>query len=118
MKKTDIRKFRIDITSGNVSVLSMMLEKDGSIGRQGNGKLPADNTAVLGSDDGSIFSNLIALLDENVFPHAGVYDHPNKTGIPIAYSIVFLGQDQETTVFEFRFGSATPDVGELLPFFD
>jgi hypothetical protein len=118
MKKSDIQQFRIDILSENQSALSMMLARDGNIARQGNGSLPADSSSVTGTDGGSIFSNLIAMLDENIFPHAGVYDHPNKIGTPITYSVAFLGNDQETKVFEFRFGTETSDVGELLPFFD
>ena len=118
MKKTDIQKFRIDIVSGGVSALSMMVCRDGTLGRQGNGTLPADEMSVLGTGDGSAFSSLIDMLDERVFPHADVYDHPHKIGVPIIYSVVFLGRDQETAAFEFRFGSETPDVGELLPFFD
>lgn len=118
MKKTDIQKFRIDIVSGGESALSMMLDRDGTLGRQGNGTLPADKASVLGISDGSIFNSLIGMLDDRVFPHADVYDHPNKSGVPITYSIVFLDRYEDTAVFEFRFGSETPDVGELLPFFD
>jgi len=118
MKKTDIEKLRIDIVSGSASALSMMLGRDGTIGRQGSGTLPADEASVLGTSDGAIFNSLIGMLDERVFPHADVYDHPHKIGIPITYSIVFLGRGQDTKVFEFRFGSETPDVGELLPYFD
>jgi hypothetical protein len=118
MKKTDIQKIRIDILSSSVSALSLMLGHDGTIARQGNGTLPADAASVQGSSDGTIFSNLIGMLDERVFPHADVYDHPNKIGVPITYSIAFLDCHEETAVFEFRFGSETPDVGELLPYFD
>jgi len=118
MNKADIHKFRIDVISAGVSALSMLVCRDGTLGRQGNGKLPADAASVLGSSDGSVFNSLIDMLDERVFPHADVYDHPNKTGVPLTWSIVFLGIDEETTVFEFRFGSETRDVGELLPFFD
>jgi hypothetical protein len=118
MKKADIQKFRIDIVSGGESALSLMLARDGTIGRQGSAKLPADEVSVLGTSDGSIFNSLIGMLDERVFPHADVYDHPNKMGVAIIYSVVFLGSNGDTAVFEFRFGSETPDVGELLPFFD
>lgn len=118
MKKQDIQKFRIDIVSGGVSALSMMLGRDGTLGRQGNGTLPADKESVLGSSDGTIFNSLVEMLDDRIFPHADVYDHPNKIGVPITYSIVFLGHGNETAIFEFRFGSETSDVGELLPFFD
>jgi hypothetical protein len=118
MKKSDIEKFRIDIVSGKVSALSMMLGRDGTLGRQGSGTLPAEEVSVLGNSDGSIFNSLIDMLDERTFPHADVYDHPHKIGAAITYSIVFLGRGNDTLVFEFRFGSETPDVGELLPYFD
>jgi hypothetical protein len=118
MNKTDIQKFRIDIINGSTSALSMMICRDGTLGRQGSGELPADEMSVLGASDDAIFNSLIDILDERVFAHAGVYDHPNKIGVPLIYSIVFLGRNQDTAVFEFRFGSETHDVGELLPFFD
>lgn len=118
MNKSDIEKFRIDIVSGSTSALSMMICRDGTLGRQGSGTLPADEVSVRGMSDGTIFNSLIGMLDERVFPHADVYDHPNKIGVPITWSIVFLGRNQETVIFEFRFGSETPDVGELLPYFD
>ncbi len=118
MTKSDIQKFRIDIVSAKESALSMLLSRDGTIGRQGSGKLPADTAAVSGKSDGKAFNTLIDQLDERVFPHADVYDHPDKSGLPITYSIAFLGQGEDVAVFEFRFGSETPDVGELLPYFD
>ena len=118
MKKTEIEKFRIDIISGSASALSMMVCRDGTLGRQGSGKLPAEDASVLGASDGCVFNSLIDMLDEKVFAHAGIYDHPNKIGVAVTYSIVFLGTNQDTAVFEFRFGSETHDVGELLPFFD
>ena len=58
------------------------------------------------------------MLDERIFPHATVYDHPHKIGLPITCSIAFLDKEQNTAAFEFRFGRKTSDVGELLPFFD
>jgi hypothetical protein len=118
MNKAEIQKFRIDIVSDQESALSMLLSRDGMISRQGNGMLPADKTSVQGASDGTAFSTLIGLLDERVFPHADVYDHPHKVGVQITYSIAFLDKLEKAAVFEFRFGSETTDVGELLPFFD
>jgi hypothetical protein len=118
MNKTDIQKFRIDILSGEESVLSMLLSRDGTIARQGSGTLPADKANVLGTSDGTAFKTLIDLLDERVFPHADVYDHPHKVGVPITFSVAFLDNQEKAAIFEFRFGSETTDVGELLPFFD
>jgi len=119
MNKADIQKFRIDIVSNEVSALSMLLSRDGTLGRQGNGVLPADTIAVMGQTDAGAFNTLIDLLDEKVFPHADVYDHPHKIGIPITCSVVFQGKTPEDiAIFEFSFGSETPDVGQLLPYFD
>ena len=50
MKKSEIEKFRIDIVSGSTSALSMMVCRDGTLGRQGSGTLPADEASVLGND--------------------------------------------------------------------
>ena len=118
MNKADIQKLRIDIVSGSESALSMLVCRDGTLGRQGSGKLPADTAAVRGTSDGKAFSTLIDMLDERVFPHANVYDHPDKPGLPITYSVAFLGKGEDVAVFEFRFGSETRDVGELLPYVD
>lgn len=118
MKKSEIVKLRIDILSGNDSALSLMIGQDGTLGRQGNGTLPADKRTFFGTGDGSVFSKLINMLDEGVFQHAAVYDHPDKSGSPITWSVAFLDKHGSTLVFEFRFGSKTRDTGELLPYFD
>jgi hypothetical protein len=118
MNKADVEKIRIDIKSGQDSALSMMLCKDGTLGRKGNGQLPPEKIAVLGMTDGAVFKKLIELLDERVFSLAAIFDHPNKLGQPITYTIAFLGESPNIAVFEFRLGLETPDVGDLLPYFD
>ncbi len=119
MNKEQIQKFRIDIICNEQSALSMLMDRDGRVSRQGNGSLPAEPFAVQSSNDGSIFTALVDALDAQVFAHAGVYDHPDKAGLPITYSVAFLGDNPEdVAVFEFRLGTETKDVGELLPYFD
>lgn len=119
MQKSDIQKIRIDVISKEQSALFLLMDREGRISRQGSGVLPADEFAVESSNDGSIFSHLVEALDERVFEHAGVYDHPDKSGLPITYSIAFLGNGpDEVVAFEFRLGTETADVGELLPYLD
>lgn len=119
MKKTDIQKLRIDIVCDDKSALSMLMDCDGRVSRQGTGAMPADDFSVMSEGDGSIFAALIDMLDAEVFTHAGVYDHPDKSGLPITYSVAFMGKKQDdVAVFEFRLGTETADVGELLPYFD
>lgn len=119
MKKTDIEKLRIDIVCDDKSALSLLMDREGRISRQGSGVMPADEFAVMSEGDGSIFSALVEALDNQVFDHVGVYDHPDKSGLPITYSVAFLGgSPDDIAVFEFRLGTATKEVGELLPYFD
>ena len=118
MNKTQIQKIRIDIISNDQSALFILLDRNGRISRQGSGTRPADEFAVMSDNDGSIFEALVNALDDQVFAHAGVYDHPNKLGQPITYSVAFLGEDPDVSAFEFRVGTETEDVGELLPYFD
>ncbi len=119
MKKNEIEKFRIDIVCDDKSALSLLMDKEGRVSRQGSGALPADDFSVMSEGDGSIFGALVDALDDQVFDHAGVYDHPDKSGLPITYSVAFLGgSPDDVAVFEFRLGTETKQVGELLPYFD
>lgn len=118
MDKSNIQKIKVDINADGESALSIMLCKDGTVGRQGNGNLPAHNTSIMGMIDSTVFQKTIEQLDEDVFPHHGLYDHPNKIGIPINYKISFQGSEPHVKSFEFRLGMDNKDVGNLLPYFD
>jgi len=118
MKISEIEKVRIDIQSDGVSAMSLMISRIGEMMRQGSGNFPADEFVADGDIDPNIFLQLIEDLDEKIFPHAAVYDHPEKLGQPLTYSIAFLDKQDRTLVFEFRFGTETKDVGDLLPYFE
>jgi hypothetical protein len=118
MVRDDIQKIQIDIEADGQSALSLMLCRDGTIGRQGNGSLPPHKISVLGVTDGADFKKLMELVDERIFAHQGIFDHPNKQGLPIKYSVVFIGEEPTLRVFEFRLGLENKDVGDLLPYFD
>jgi len=118
MKLSDVEKIRIDVQSEGASSLSLMISRTGNMMRQGNGSFPINEYVACSDIDPNIFLQLIEDFDENVFKFASVYDHPDKTGQPITYSIAFLDKDENTLVFEFRFGTETEGVGELLPYFE
>lgn len=118
MKKEAIQKIRMDIVSDGESALSLMLDKDGTIYRQGNGSLPVDSFAVNSESDAMVFSQIIDNIDERAFEHAGVYDHPDKQGIPVQISLALLDSEGETLFFEFKYGTETENVGDLLPYID
>lgn len=118
MKKDSIQKIRMDIVSDGKSALSMLLDKDGTIYRQGTGALPVDEFAVTSDSDGAVFKQILDSLDERSFEFAGVYDHPDKSGLPVQISMALLDDADNTVYFEFKYGSETEDVGELLPYID
>ncbi len=118
MNKDDIDQIRIEIECDGESALSMMLHRDGTVGRSGNGSLPRDGVAVLGVLDDKIFHTLIDSLDERVFPHAGAYEIQNKIGKSVMYSIAFLRKEKPLASFEFRMGFENRDVGNLVSYFD
>jgi hypothetical protein len=118
MTKNDIQKLQIDIECDGESALSLMLCRDGTIARQGNGNTPPKKLSALGMTEGAEFRQLMELVDEQVFSHQGVFDYSNKKGTPIRYSIAFIGERPKLCVFEFRLGLENKDVGDLLPYFD
>lgn len=118
MKKTDIQRIRLDILSDEKSALSILIDKDGMLKRQGNGVLPIDETEITGNVGEEYFANIVELVDEGVMPFANLYDHPNKLGTPLTVSVAFMGANNDVKAFEFRLGTETADVGDLFPFFD
>ncbi|MDH5391919.1 MAG: hypothetical protein OEY11_01910 [Gammaproteobacteria bacterium] len=118
MQVSDIEKIRIDIQSEGNSALSLMISRIGDMMRQGNGNFPANEFVACSDIDPNIFLQLIEGMDNDIFNFATVYDHPDKSGLPITYSIAFQGKDEKTLIFEFRFGTETKDTGELLPYFE
>lgn len=118
MQISDIEKIRIDIQSEGNSALSLMISRIGDMMRQGDGNFPANEYVACSDIDPSIFFQLIENLDQEVFKFASVYDHPDKSGQPITYSIAFQDKSEKSLVFEFRFGTETANTGELLPYFE
>jgi hypothetical protein len=118
LKKSNIEQVRIDIEHGGKSVLSLMLHKDGSIGRSGNGSLPATGRAALGMIDSSVFSALIESVDEQIFSKSGTFEHSQMRGRRIKYRIAFLGPKPLMAFFEFRLGEDNRDGDGLLSYFD
>jgi hypothetical protein len=100
----------------------MQLCRDGTLGRRGSGQIPAPPVVLLGMSDASSFLQLVEGLDERVFAHAGVYDLPEQKGIPVIYTVVFLGgkASQRSVLAGFRFitGSESRASDSLLPYFD
>ena len=77
---------------------------------------------MLGIADPKWFSDLLASIDERVFARAGIYDLPDKSGLPVTYKIAFLSgpASNRSMVYGFGFktGSEARADDSLLPYFD
>jgi hypothetical protein len=67
--------------------------------------------------DGQTFRDLMMIFEQNYLQYDNIYDHPDKSGIPLALSVVFLGEKPLIKVFEFRYGTETKDLGDIAPYF-
>jgi hypothetical protein len=120
----DIEEIRIDVESAGKPALSMMLHRDGTLGRQGSGAVPMNDPPVLGMTDGRFFQHVSQVIDERVFPHAGVYDYPQKIGTPVSYTVVFLGPtagdnvNRESIGFKVAVGTENDDVHAIVKYVD
>ncbi|HYV94451.1 MAG TPA: hypothetical protein VE978_21945 [Chitinophagales bacterium] len=118
MTKDQIKKIRIEILCDGQPALQLFLHKDGTMERYGSGSIPIKEDFVLGLIDKKIFEQLLSNFDEKLLDNQGIYDHNDKAGIPINYSLIFLGQEPNFISYEFRLGTETKKVTPLLTYID
>ena len=124
MKKDDIDEIRIDVTAEEQLALSVRLLRDGTLGRRGSGAVPAEGPAVFGITDGRCFTELMELVDERFFEFAGAYDHPEKHGAPITYTVVFRGpkpdegEERQSVAFRVSVGTEHEEVHPVVRYLD
>ena len=82
VRKGEIFGISVHVLTAGQSALTLIINKDGSLHRQGNGAIPPLNVTVLGMTDGSYFREAIDRLDERLLDLGGVYDHPDKVWRP------------------------------------
>ncbi len=124
MTKDEIEEIRIEVTSDGSLALSVMVHRDGSLGRQGSGAIPQTQPAVLGMTDGRYFRDLIELVDDVVFRHTGEYDCVDKAGAHVEYTLVFFGagpegsQDRPCAGFRLSLGTESTGVHPIVKYVD
>jgi hypothetical protein len=104
MLKHLIDKVLITLEVGDRTALLILLSKDGSLHRKGNGS--PDNPLELAqgySPDGH-FEALMMTIDEQIFQYAGVLRLPNPVGRECRLSIIFQGQQEADFSFRVVYG--------------
>lgn len=89
-------------------VLFVLLAVDGSINRAGSGTVDDDERDLfIGVTEDPLFETFISRIPEEIFEHAGRYEHPSPEGAPCQLTIIFRLKEQEdqATGFEFIYGA-------------
>ena len=105
MVKHLIDKVLITLEVADRTALLILVAKDGSIHRKGNGN-PANTNLVLAqgiSHDGH-FEALMMTVGENIFNHTGVIRLPNPVGKECRLSLVFQGRNDVDFSFRVVYG--------------
>lgn len=119
MIKTDIEQIRIEVESESKNIISMLLHKDGTLNRKGDGLINDSAPMIIGMSDGSAFQSLVKSLPDNLIEDDGMSgsDDPDKSGQPVKYNIAIIGPKPHIVVFEFTLGSDTQKPSDLFLFF-
>jgi hypothetical protein len=117
MKIEEINKIIVSVDLNKIRILSIEIDKEHNISRQGTGNLPANQVAVIYKSDGTAFAKLVSMLSDNILRKDGLYQHSDTSGLPLNYKIAFIGKESNINLFEFTLGDKTQEVSHLLPFF-
>ncbi len=103
--KEKINNTLIDLKVGKNKVLFIVLGKDGSINRKGNGRADCkDNDLYIGITKEPLFAELMEKTSDELFEFCGKsYDHPEKKGRQCNLKILFNGDGLDTG-FEMIYG--------------
>ncbi len=105
MVKHLIDKVLITLEVGDRTALLILVAKDGSVHRKGNGNPDKTDLALAQgiSHDGH-FEALMMTIDENIFNHQGVIRLPNPVGKECRLSLIFQGRNDVDFSFRVVYG--------------
>lgn len=84
-----INQILITLHTGEKNGLFILLDKNGTIHRKGNGNADADLPLLQGRSTLGHFDALLMTVNENIFHHTGVIKMPNRVGEECTLTIIF-----------------------------
>ncbi len=121
MTKEDVEQIRIMGELDGEVFLEMLLHRDGTVNRKGTDiDSKKDEAMVIGMTDGLAFRELLSVLDEKLLTvgeDSFMYEYPDKTGVPLEYTVYFLGEKPKIKFYKFKLATETKEVGEVFPYF-
>lgn len=105
MQKSAVVACAITLEVNGERNLFVLLDADGTVNRQGNGRSDSDIGALyLGATDKPLFKSLMMNVPDDLFQRAGSYGDPAPRGLPCKLTIIFEGGG-ESAAFEYEYGS-------------
>ncbi len=93
-------KALITLEVGDSTPLFILLAKDGTIHRKGNGNVAENLPLMRGISQQGHFEALMMTIDDSIFEHSGVLKFPDRVGQECQLTIIFQGAGE--TDFSFR----------------
>lgn len=100
-----IDKVLITLESGDVTTLFILVSKDGSIHRKGNGSADKELPLAAGVSRQGHFEALMMTVDESIFHYAGVLKMPERLGVECRLTMVFQGPEGIDYSFRVVYGN-------------
>ena len=104
-EKLLIDKVLITLEIGDKTSLFILLAKDGTIHRKGDGNLQTDLPLQRGVSDQGHFDALMMTINEEIFAFAGVMRKPNRIGKDCTLTIIFQGPREIDFSFRVIYGA-------------
>jgi len=106
MNKDQVDGIIVTLKADDEIVLHVLLDKDGSINRIGDGVLGSDDRDMYsGVAEEPLFERLRDEIDETLLEHDGIYELPDKVGIPLELTFIFKDGDDQTASLQFKYGA-------------
>lgn len=101
----------IRMEHGGEDVLFILLSRDGSINRMGDGTpSPVDKTLYIGVVKEPLFDQLMEVVPDDLFRYVSRLEIPDREGIDTTISVMFQHKDGRVLPFEVLFGSESGGV--------
>lgn len=84
-----ISQILITLDSGDKNALFILLDKNGTVHRKGNGNAEADLPLIQGRSTLGHFDAMLMTVNEYIFSHTGVIKMPDRVGIDNTLTIIF-----------------------------
>jgi len=105
MVKHLIDKVLVTLEVGERTALLILVAKDGSVHRKGNGNPDSNLMLAQGISHDGHFDALMMTVNEAIFQHSGVIRMPNPVGEECRLSIIFQGHNSVDFSFRVVYGS-------------